>query len=104
MSSPVEYAGDVFPCVSDLSRDTEKLCRLVVAQGSRIGAKSEVIHVLQCCERTYVGRSKDWLCGWNSAANAKPDIWTGHRVAFLVFVVENAVVLTAWNVFFGESC
>jgi hypothetical protein len=49
-------------------------------------------------------RSKDWVCNWNSAANTKLDFWTCHLVAFLVFVDENAVVLTAWDVCFGGSC
>ena len=77
------------------------MCPLVVVvQGSRIAATPEVIHVPQCCERVYVVRSGNWVRDWNSSANAKLDIWTGHPVAF--FVVENAVVPTAWNVFFGE--
>ena len=102
----VGCGGDVFPGVLDLSLDTEKSCRPVVAaQGSRIDARSEVlIHVLRYCEMIHVGRKMDGVCNRNSTAKAKLDVRIGFPVAFVVFVVENDGVSGTWVVLFGESC
>jgi len=98
MSFRVRYARDVFARVFDLSRDIETHCRLaVVARGSRIAARSEMIDALHC----WVKQVKGWVYDMGSAVDAELDIWIGHLVVFFVFSIENA---GAWDVFFGGSC